>query len=687
MDDLAAAVDPEFDDFDRRNEIVLNGHYRIFPSAPLPALDTPTARAFRVEKMGSRSGGHAADSGFFARINDSGLPSRAWEIDAIRELRHPHLMHLFDIGATRFSGSGAAALTAVFKYPKGGRLMAPEGAAPMPLREVSRMVIAPLCGALNLLHGHNVIHRAIHPDNLFLERKSGTEVILGECITSPAGHNLPNAFQPLERASAPPLASGVGDKAADIYSFGVTIAALLAGQIPGAGLSHEALLHARMTQGSLAALCGAFHFPREIEHFLGGLLADDPDHRWALADLKEWLTGKKVAVAANRIRDKPKRTFPFAEQEFQNPVAIAEAFNHNLSDAVTEIESGRLEKWLASDHDRLAVAETVIGLHERNAVGSGNLTSEALVSRVCMALDPKGPIRYEGMTVSIDAVGTLLADAFIEGRQDIADTIIAMLDQGLPVSWIAAVGKRRRVMAGESSNFIRLRQYVKNPNLGYGLERCLYELNPSLCCLHPLVDVADCDDAGKMLTSLNEHCSAGAGEPVWTDRHVVAYLAAHMHPRSDGCLASISLPGRSRAIKTMTGLALVALAQETLDVPTLPRLTGSSESALLEIAEIYYSESRRKTLQSTLKRELKRGDFTILMELLNDTGLQDQDRREYYDAQARYQRLDAEIAGLKDDLKGQRVKAALVGRRTAAWAAFLGLLAVSFMTMAGGLAI
>ena len=683
MADLAAAVEPEEEGLERRDDIILNGRYKIIVSAPLKAFDTPTARAFRVEDLDRGGVGITSVSSLFARVNETSLPSRGWELEVLLDLRNPHLVRLIDIGTSEFGGPGEAALTAVLEYPQGGRLIAPEGAGPMPLREVKRRVVAPLCNVLGALHERNIIHRAIYPGNLFVGEKPGADVILGECVSSLAGQNLPLAFQPLERASAAPLGCGLGDSAADVFSLGVTLAALLAGRMPGADREPEDLLMARFAQGSLEALCGAARFPREIQRFLAGMLADDPAHRWTLANVRDWLAGRHVTIAEDRRVDKPKRVFSFAGTDYQNPVAIAEAFNRNLGEAVSVIQSGRLEKWMASDRDRLVAAETIIDLRERNASGSQKLSSDALVSRVCMMLDPKGPIRFKGMAVSIDAFGPLLAYAFIEGRQDIADNITAILDQGLPAAWIASVNDRRKEMAGATSYFIRLRQYIKNPKLSYGLERCLYDMNQSLRCLHPRIDPADSGDAASLLASLDANCSSDDGEPLWRDRHVVAFLAAQLHPASDGLLAGLSMPGRPQAMDTLIGLSLVALAQKKLDVPALPGLTRTAGSSLFDIIESYHSDTRRKALQSAIEQQLGEGDFMALLELLNNTELQEQDSGEYFAAQERYKRIGAEIVSLQTGHVEHRMKAARLGRKIAAWTAFMGLLAVSFMTFAG----
>ena len=164
---------------------------------------------------------------------------------------------------------------------------------------------------------------------------------------------------------------------------------------------------------------------------------------------------------------------------------------------------------------------------------------------------------------------------------------------------------------------------------------------------------------------------------------MAAYLATRLHPEGDGLVASMTIPGKPQAVETMIGLGLVALAQEKLGVPLLPGMTRTAGSRLFEIVESYHSETRRAALLSALERQLDKGDFTALLRLLNNDELQEQDRRDYDQARNSYRRIAVEIAGLQRGSAGHRAKAALMGRKFAAWTAFFGFLAVSFVTLAG----
>jgi hypothetical protein len=72
----AEAVSTGEEEFDRRDNMILNGRYKIVGSAPLPDFDTPTARAFRVEDLDNSDVEPLFAPDLFARVNQIGLPSR-----------------------------------------------------------------------------------------------------------------------------------------------------------------------------------------------------------------------------------------------------------------------------------------------------------------------------------------------------------------------------------------------------------------------------------------------------------------------------------------------------------------------------------------------------------------------------------------------------------------------------------
>lgn len=104
------------------------------------------------------------------------------------------------------------------------------------------------------------------------------------------------------------------------------------------------------------------------------------------------------AAQAFRVEDEQQgplnsiKPFPFQEREYQSTRAIAAAFNCHWNDAAAGIQTGRLEKWLATGRERLVMAESVIILRETWAGGGSKMGADELISRICTLLDIVGQL-------------------------------------------------------------------------------------------------------------------------------------------------------------------------------------------------------------------------------------------------------------------------------------------------------
>ena len=676
---LAVEAEPE-DELGTPEDPVLNGRYQVVRNAPLAGLCTPVARAFKAVDL---EGGAIE---VFALVSEMAMAPRSDEIAELRNLTNTHLMRLIDAGTVPFVAPGEANHTIIAEYPRGGRIMPAENPRPMSEADVRKRVIGPLCDALAALHERGVMHRSVHPHNLFYADELGHRTILGECVSAVAGQTQPAAFEPLERASAAPLGRGVGGPEADVFAFGVTILALLMGGIPGAGVAAPDLLEARMEKGSKTALFGEYRCSRGMERLIAGLLADSPGERWSLVEVGQWLAGEPVTGVIIPRSENPIRPFPFAKRQFHGTRALAEAFNRHWNEAAAEIQTERLEKWLASHREWMVMSESVTSLREGWAGGGGKMSTDELISRTCILLDRDGPIRYKGISVTIGGLGPLLAGAYIEGRDELAQKIGTVIALGLPLAWIGADNERRKALASATAKFTRLKQYISKPDIGYGLERCLYELSPTLRCLAPVLEPVVRVDPRAMLTGLDSAATDIGETTPWSDRHVAAFLAAALHPRSDATLASTKLPDDPKLAHLLSGLVLFAMAQGRLGLPHLPHLSRAMGPSVASIVGVYRGQSIRAELLATLDRLLGEGDLAAIVKQLTDPEVLARDYYGYNRAVSDYARSSAEIAVLETNVARRRSRAILIGRRIAAWIAYLGL-AVTVLNLLSGLRI
>ncbi len=159
---------------------------------------------------------------------------------AAAAIDHPNLLRVLDIGRL---GSTVYLITDLLHGSSLGELlrMVPDGR--LDWRRAVELLL-PALDALQKVHDHGYIHRDLKPDNLFLHRRDGREVLivldLGIAKIAPAlrpeGAPCPTetgrvlgtpAYMSPEQASSLPL-----DHRTDVYSIAVTLHRMLAGRLP-----------------------------------------------------------------------------------------------------------------------------------------------------------------------------------------------------------------------------------------------------------------------------------------------------------------------------------------------------------------------------------------------------------------------------------------------------------------------
>ncbi len=653
-------------------KVVLGDRYRIHVSTPLPALSTSVADAYLADD--------ATEPGIelFAMVGDPDRPTRHKETGSLLNFGHPHLMRLVAAGRLPIDGSRAQQPVYVFERPQGGALMLDGQLQAVRENDITRLVIEPIGSALKSLYGRGVHHRAIHPENLFFADRPGGRLVLGECLSSLPGQCQPLVFEPLETATAPVLGRGAGGDKADCYALGVTVLALLTGAIPGAGRDDDELLHARIEQGSRAVLTSGQRFGPRMETLLSGLLEDQVSERWGLVELGTWLSGRHVQHSAEAVPEKASKSFAFGGHEYTTPRALADAFNRDWDEAAPAIRSEWLEKWLATSanapglaHSVEARREEASGLHTGRRLGTDDM-----VARVCISLDLDGPIRYRGVTVTCDGIGSLLAGAYIENRDEVIKTVGMIIASGLPAAWVESSAQRRKELNATGARFIRLKQYMNNLTPGFGIERCLYELNPGLRCLSTMVNPANSHDPTLVLAALGE----SGGDIV--DAHITGYLAAVLYPSFDARLSGTTIPHGAGSEQQGTTLVLLAMAQRDLKAGPLPKLAQALRAPLDKIVDGFFSRGLRKRMAAKLDELVVFGDLTAMEELLGSRGVWEEDKQGFKSAVKRYAKAEAEIDRLHHDTAGRKRRALKLGHRYAAKVAlaFLGLTTIMVLS-------
>ncbi len=640
--------------------IALGKNCFILPNEPLPQFDLPGARAYKVidQRANARQ--------LLARVCDPGTLPRLAQIDFFSKLLDAHLMRPLEWEAVFWPPAGHRCFVASFERPPHGPLMASLDQAIQPLapEDLSQHLIAPATLSLALLNRRSVTHRAIRPTNLYRNDADGQMVLLGDCVCGPPAAAQPVIVEPLESAMTAPLARGPGTTADDLFALGASVLLLAIGGSPLIGLGDRAIIEARLAKGSFAAMLGEARLPFSLRDVLRGLLSDNPESRWRIHDLEQWLSGnqRRAVFAGNEVE--ATRQFRFANGDHNSRRSLAYAFGENVDAALAELGRENVYRWMErSLGDPALSAQVESTVQDAHASGARRGAADAtLVTRVSILMDPRGPLRYRGLSIMPDGLGPLLAEALRGGDNVTVRLIGEIISRGLAVNLLAA-----RVPEDPMTRiYKRLQQLLRHAGAGYGIERCLYELNPQLPCLSPALAGDYVGSIRDLLPTLERLAESGKQMPVMVDRHIAAFIATSFKRSTDSMLTSLAGAEGDMVAAKRGMLGLLAALQYEFGPERLPHLTQWAAGELEAAAKQFFSRSTRDAVHKKFLQLAEGGSLVELDRALNNVKATRDDRagrmlavKAFSKLRLEAQKIEAKSEGVELQRTGMRVAANL----------------------------
>jgi eukaryotic-like serine/threonine-protein kinase len=218
------------------------------------------------------------------------------EIKLTANLRHPHILPLFD------SGEAAGQLWYTMPYVEGESLrqrLSREGRLSL---EQTLGIADDVLAALSYAHGHGIVHRDIKPENILLE---GGEAVLADfgiaqALTAAGSERLtgmglavgtPAYMSPEQAAGDTQL-----DGRSDLYSLGCVLYECVTGEPPFTGPSPHAVVAKHLT--APAPVVAYTLVPARISQAITKAMAKGPDERFATA-------GEFSTALGTKVSDKP----------------------------------------------------------------------------------------------------------------------------------------------------------------------------------------------------------------------------------------------------------------------------------------------------------------------------------------------------------------------------------------------
>jgi hypothetical protein len=628
---------------EQSDPVLIKGHYLVDEDTPLIELSLPSAKAYEVSDARNR------DKQLFALVCIPGLPVRLEHAPELISMDHIGIMTLVTWDVAFWPLINQKTIIMIYERPMGGSIIGAIKRGDFKLGEdnFQSIILDPVFRAIEHLDANNITHREIRAENLFFMDNEHREVVLGDCITCPPGFDQPIIYEPAHRAMASPSGRGAGDLSDDLYAFGVTIIVLILGERILEYETLEELFTAKIEEGTYSALCGNRRIFNSIQEPLRGFLIEDLDERWGLNEMSQWLNGKKQNSKKHVSPRRATQPYIFMEKSYFNPRVLAHAFTKNVKEGAKEIKDEELEIWLrdslgekdlASNINAIAVAATT---HENEARSN----DDHIVTKASILMDPLGPIRFKGLSFIPDGYGATLAVELL--RRNTMQTAAEVLRYNLPKIWYEAYSAKARDNSSYKFQIIfrKMLGILKSVGPGFGIERCLYELNSSLPCQSSLITEQCVVDVKELLPALDNAADRTDKKLRPLDRHVTAFIAARFGTSVEKQLSALSEQKNSSFLIGM--LSLLALLQSRISDRPLCALTSWVGSLLGPTVETYFNLFTRTRIEKEIPDIARQGSLLELLNLVDNPEIRQQDTQDFEDACLEYNMVEEQIQDIK----------------------------------------
>lgn len=608
---------------------VLEGRYRIDFNSPFPYLTTKTVTAYSATDIKNTS---RETKEFVALICENNTIQRLHILNPLISAPHPNLMVLMTSGVVQLSKLEEERFVVIYEKPKGKKLS--EVIAATKTRPnfefICHNIIYPLALAINHLNDLDVPHGNINCDNIFFNTVGDTITLtIGPCTTEPCGFLQPFYYEPVERMQARQSGKGEGDSTQDYYALAVVVLHIIYGINHFKELTEKMLIRKILKEGSFNALTRNKDMPEIFYDFFRGLLSHNAHDRWGFRYLKAWLDGKRYNVMPTPPPQEAIRPFEFEGDIAYTRREVADIFFHNWQHVPDIFATGQLSTWVAISLRNKELNEYL--LRTAKVIASSAKKHDPYINeqimRVISVFDPSGPVRLGKLSFHLDGINTIFADmVFTQANFELLG-LMQFIELSMFHFIVTQKTKDTEKKESEGNPYEaifmkldRLRSVIRNTGIGFGFERILYDLNPSMKCMSPMLAGLHVSSLSTMLKALDKLAPKLAQNSDPIDKHIAAFIASHLNIQHEIHLTSLSAQPVLAKHQVMIALKILAAAQQRTGLPHLPGLTNWLSLRILPLLDVIRSRSLKRKLLNMLANAARSGSTQKLAEVVIESG-------------------------------------------------------------------
>ena len=407
--------------------------------------------------------------------------------------------------------------------------------------------------------------------------------------------------------------------------------------------SDEDMIFKKMEQGSFTAFGCRNRLSSSMATLLRGMLNDNPDERWAIDDINNWLLGRVPTATHRATAKKPSRPLEIDNVAYSDRHMIARVLFKNPSQFIRLLQDGELVKWVRRAlgdlqlDERLVKAMTLPSMQRKIGTPEGRI-----MARILMAFHPAAPIRYQNISVMPDGIASLLFRAVTKGDnpQDIADILLA----DFPAYWYS----QQRRLTPAQSDYMKRVEYATRMLERYGIERCLYETALWAPYLGEGFQSHFIFTPHEYIMALEDIAGTARQPSLPIDRHAAVFLAARDARFGDGIIDRLNV-SLNETDRVLTMLQTLATLQHRFNLPKLPNLANWFNTLLQNAIDRYHHRGSRENVRLELKNAAQIGDLTLMHEAIENPSWVTRDKMGFVQAREEHAVLGLEVQSLKAD--------------------------------------
>jgi hypothetical protein len=674
LKELLESYKPEFMLGGNQRDGFLNGRITIDTNRPLPQLNTSCGTAYEAADTNN------PNRQLYALTLKPSINYRTNAMDALYGVLHPNLLNIVAHGTVFFTSLNRAAHTVIIEKPAGIRLSEIIQKQRIAQEHIIReSILLPLCKGLIALKDKRVAHGCINTHTIFISET----LQIAECVSTPSGFDQYYLYEPLERMMADPASKGHATEQTDVFAVAVLTYELLYGLDQLKRLPKEHLIAKMLEAGIYNTFTSNVEFPDSMQDFFRGIFCDNPKDRWGLEQLQQWLNGKRFNMIGSSSAQDSVRPIEFDGENFYSQRALAHRFHQKWREAIRDARSLRLDKWAQMSLHKPDVAEYIT--HAIRVAGSESAASERrnneLITRMITIFDPIGPIRTRTMSLFPDNIGYILSSYIEQEMQNEIEHLLDFMQSDLAAYWIEITDNIKNAEYGQLlARLQRTKTQINTPNLGFGLDRAIYELNPNLPCQSPLILDYHVTNLGELLKTLDILAKKVAPETTLVDKHIAAFISSKTDIGSNIKLYELMALPQLANNQELIMLKILTIAQTKQEKLILVGLTTWAAMRIEHMLDAIHNRTLRRKLKLKLKSAAASGQLIKILDIILDPQIASQEHHGYTHAIQIYQVSKHRIATLQSPEVIEKMSIDL-GGRMASFIAYLILVATCYKVL------